>query len=105
MSKWEQKPWSGMDYLGLRVRYFSGGMNRPRSSLFLLMEEAAAVWYHLAPPCLPDLISSAPVQQVYQQAGFTVPASMCDSDSSLRLVCPHSRTLLGLGASYLLFKT
>lgn len=54
-----------MDYLGLRVRSFSGGMNRQGA---LLLEEAATVWYHLAPPCLPDLISSAPVQQVYQQA-------------------------------------
>lgn len=42
----------GVDYLGLRVRCFPRSMNRPRSGLFLLMEEAAAVWFHWAPPCV-----------------------------------------------------
>lgn len=60
-----------LDHLGLRMRSCPREMNQPRSCLFLLMDRAAAVSYHLAPPCLPDLIS-VPVQQVHQQTDITV---------------------------------
>lgn len=71
--KWGQKPWvafwNGLP--GFEGEVLSLGYEQAKKQPYPHMEEAAAAWYHLAPPCLPDLIS-APVQQVHQQADFTV---------------------------------
>lgn len=87
-----------MDHLGLRMRYCPGEVNQPRSNLFLLREGAAAVSYHLAPPCLPDNLCSCPAGPPANRHHSR--ASVLDSHSSLSLECPHSLTPLALDASY-----